>query len=543
MSRRLFATAAVVSLVFVGVASAQAGALTTRSPLVASLGQPAAKSPRIGYVYAAGGVSGVGITAYAQQANGALTSLHQVTTDGADQDVVLVHLKSGVALYDLTKDELLAYHVNAVTGALTQFKIPQPTSPVSSAFGLGAYDPLAHGLAGQPMLLTGSCGDGKTPAASDDCFYRLQWFLVNPKTGALSKSKVGPTSGYNIGITKMVGDGMGRFAIGLYDSDGHAVVAMYRAKVVAGQTAPYGVAARLVTDTDMNGVSHDLTMGSTIVITSAGAVDFPAGPLYGYSLDGSDRPGGWLAYAFGSLKGPPESARIDSSEATASHEGLIQATASTQGRKWVFVGEQDDSSVDLPAGMCAIEGFGPLNPGSGLSHARTLLPCSGSDYNFVNSLYAQGGFVYAGMYPGGIYGFIDDGTPYLSPTAQKSLPDGGQIYSWAGFLFGKPTVNVPPVLSLKQGIKMSITCPQACSGSASAKVKIAGSSTVHAVASRVFKTQPPGVFGLTLPLSSSLHKTIAAAIKKHFKVTVTTKVKVVSAGDVVNVTKVSQMHA
>jgi hypothetical protein len=477
-------------------------------------------SPRIGYVYGAGlADSGAGITVYAQQANGALTGIQDVLDGDAVHSTVLVHLKSGMALYDLTRHGIYAFRINPSTGKLTAITIPAPTSPVSAVNGLGAYDPLGHGLPGQPMLVTGACG---TATADFACPFRFQTFMVNPVTGALAVSVVGPTGTVQVtnGIT---GDGLGHFAFGVRQSDGSAAIEFARATVAAGKTSLTSAGARAVADNATGQKPANQQMGNTMLITKSGLVEFPAYPLHIFP----DNPSGWVAYGFGSLKGQPDEARVNA-----------EVTASAEGLKAVFVGE---NGGDIPGGGCAIEAFG--NVGLGIGGIRTPVSCTGANYNFINSMYEQGGYMYVARYQVRSLSFHDTGAAAMTPTAQGTVPKGAQIYSWAGFLITKPTVTVPVKLSLKTGIPITIQCPATCSGSSSASMKLASSKTPLKTSTLFIKAHAPGTFTVKLSMSAALRNSMATAIKKHQTVTVTTTTKVTTGAATVIVVKISKMGA
>jgi hypothetical protein len=189
---------------------------------------------------------------------------------------------------------------------------------------------------------------------------------------------------------------------------------------------------------------------------------------------------------------------------------------------------------------CAIEAFGAANVGS--AAGATIVPCAGSPAN-VSSLFAQGGYIYAGRYQEKSLGYHDTGTPTLTPSAQGTVPAGIQMYSWAGFLFGNPTVSVPLKVTGKGGIPVTIGCQQTCAGSTSALIKIAGLVGSIRIPTVAIKAHAPGVFTVKIVLSASVRAKITAAIKAKKKVTATTTTKVVATTHSVTVAKVSTFTA
>ena len=507
----------VVAASVLAVATAQQA---QASGSVSTIQTPHITSPTIGFVYGAGITdSGPGITVYAQHADGSLSKVQDVLDGDSVHATVLVHLKSGMALYDLTRNSINAFHINSANGKLTAFSVPTPASPVSQANGLGVYDPLGHGLRGQPMLVTGACGG---PTTDLNCPFRYQVFSVNPVTGMLDAGSLGAVSTVSV-QTGIVSDGLGRFAFGATTA-GYTTSVEFARAVVSGTTTTLASAGdRIPADNATGQPSQQQSMGTNLIITAAGMVDFPVYPLYIFP----DHPQGWVAYAFGATTGAPFESRISA-----------DVSASAQGVKSVFVGE---SGGNLPAGQCAVEAFGPGNPG--LGGTRTMLPCTGAIANYINSMYEQGGFMYVALYGNKSLGFRDSGGASLTPTAQKTIPNGFQIYSWTGFLVSKPTVTVPATLSLKTGIPLTIHCPASCKTSISATVKIGASKTFLKTGTINTAPHAPGTFTVKLGLSTSLHAAIAAGVKKHQKVTVVTTTKVTSGSQSVTFVNTSHMGA
>jgi hypothetical protein len=510
MITRLLGTAAATVLVLAATTSAHA-VVPSEAGSSASRAASAAASPRIGYVYGAGlNALGGGIVVYAQQANGTLTPVQQVADGDAVHSTVIVHLRGGLALYDLTRSALHAFRITTSTGRLTPIAVPTPPSPVSAVNGLGVYDPLAHGLPGQPMLVTGTCG---APTADHVCPFRFETFLVNPVTGALAPGKVGGVSTVQV-LTGITSDGLGRMAFGVVNSDGSMAVEFARVGVVGATTGLVSVTARGLADNATGQNPQRQSMGSTILITRSSLVEFPAGPLWVLP----DHPGGWVAYAFGSVKAAPYETRISG-----------QGTASTEGVTHVLVGENS------PMGGCQIESFGAGVPG--LGGVLTPFPCG----QFVNSMFFQGGYVYVGRYGEGSISFHDTGLAGVTPTAQSTVPVGVQIYSWTGFLLTKPSVSVPATVSLKVGIPLTIGCQQTCSGSTSASITIAGSTSVLHIPVLKIKPHAAGTFLIKLLIPASMRGTLTVALKKHRTVSVATTTKVVAGTQGAVVVKVSHL--
>jgi hypothetical protein len=263
-------------------------------------------------------------------------------------------------------------------------------------------------------------------------------------------------------------------------------------------------------------------MGSTILITRSTLVDFPAFSLQIFP----DHPAGWVAYGFGSATAAPYESRLDA-----------EATASVEGLKQVYVAE---NGGNIAGGGCAIEAFGLVNPG--LGGVRTPVACGGSPA-YITSMFEQGGYLYAGRYFEQSLGFHDTGVATLTPTAQGTVPSGLQIYSWAGFLFGSPTVAVPAKVSSAVGIPVTIGCQVTCAGSTSAVIKIAGVATAIKLPTVTIKSHAPGAFTVKIVLSASVRSKVAAAIKLKKKVTATTTTKVVAGTHSVSVVKVSAFTA
>jgi hypothetical protein len=263
-------------------------------------------------------------------------------------------------------------------------------------------------------------------------------------------------------------------------------------------------------------------MGNTILITRSTLVDVPVAPLQIFP----DHPAGWAAYGFGSASAAPLESRLDA-----------EATSSVEGLKQVYVGE---NGGNIAGGGCAIEAFGPVNPG--LGGVRTPVACAGSPA-FITSMFEQGGYLYAGRYQEKSLGFRDTGSAALTPTAQVTVPSGVQIYSWAGFLFGNPTVSVPAKVTGKVGIPVTIGCQQTCAGSTSALIRIAGVPAAIRVSTVTIKAHAAGTFVVKILLSASVRAKIAAAVKHKHKVTATTTTKVVAGVHSVSVVKVSTFTA
>jgi hypothetical protein len=377
------------------------------------------------------------------------------------------------------------------------------------------------------MLLSNAC----TSAAV--CPLRLQWFLVNPVTGALSAGRLGPSSTYDTGSFHISGDGRGHFAKAVRNSDVRWDLATYRVRVVNGVTAPYGVAAHLLQGKDAQGRPQVQGVNGPPLVTSVGTVGVPAGPVSGQD---SNIPG-WFTYSATSVSdGHLETLIGDVPEGgvVANHE--IDSVA--MGSRFAWLGEIDGKVAD----GCAIEGLRPNSPGTGLAHARTPVPCTAGSYHAIGSLFAQGGHVYAGVLGGGWYGFTEGSTPYLTPTQQKGSTTGGVVQAWTGFLYSAPTVTVPATASAKAGIPVTIRCSQTCSGSIKTVVRLAGTTpvTLHA---RAVPAHAAGAFTLTLVVPTALRARIAAWVKKKHAVTAIVTTSLVSGAHSVTVVRTTRLRA
>ena len=480
--------------VFAGVAALSFVGVVASSSLTTLVGATIA-SPTIGYVYGAGltPTAAGGIIVYQQHANGSLTDIQEVGDGDAVHASVLVHLKSGMVLYDLTRTSLHAFHIAPVTGRLTSFSVPAPTGPVSSIYGLAAYDPLGHGQPGSPMLLTGTCNTSTYP-----CVFSLEEFKVNPTTGALDPGTVGASNGLTL-TTAIVGDGLGHFSFVETPGDGSYQVASLKAMVTGGVTGIVGVSARTISDNAVGQPPHNKYVGNTLLITKSLLTEFPVNPIYALS----DHPPGWAAYSFGSNVSQGEEQSVGG-----------EVTSSVNGVSQVLVGE---SGGTIASGKCAIKPFGTLQ--LGLGGGLTVFPCGGQ---FVNSMFEQGGFLYVGRYGSTSVSFHDAGNKGISATAQGTVTSGVQMYSWTGFYFAPPVVSVPLKVSLKTGIPVTITCTQTCAGTLSVKIRVAGNSTVHALPLVIVKSHPASTFVIKMTVSAVLVGTLHSALVAHKVVTVTT---------------------
>jgi hypothetical protein len=106
---------------------------------------------------------------------------------------------------------------------------------------------------------------------------------------------------------------------------------------------------------------------------------------------------------------------------TASAEAPADAYASwgVQGVKNTFYAEAD-GTVHGPGG--AIQSFGAGNLGG--AGDLTDVPCGAGSPAAIISLFAQGGFIYAGRYGEQSLGLTDAGGVTLTPTAQGSARPG-----------------------------------------------------------------------------------------------------------------------
>lgn len=521
MRTRILGTIAAAGLVLAAAVPSQAqvapdaaASRVTTAPTTSATAAPAVVSPRIGYVYAAGLLeSGFGITVFAQQANGALTRIQAVPAGDSLHSLELVHLRGGaMALYDLNSNGLFAFHVNRITGLLTPFAVPTPSVPVIWAGGLASYDPLGHGLPGQPLLVATACG---TPTTILPCPFRFETFAINPVTGALSVGQAGAPINQQI-QSKLVGDGTGRISFGLLDtSTGASYLSFALAKPTSsGATGLASLGSRMLTTTPPGQSPIHQSMGRGMILTPNGLVEFAAGPIYV-----PQQAGGWVAYGFGSLKSAGIESRV-----------TAEVTAAIAGRKQVYVGEVGGNLT-----TCALEAFGLATPG--LGGVRTLVPCVAA----ISSLFEQGTYLYVGRANQASLGYHDVASSTVVPTAQGTVPSTGQINSWAGFLFGNPTVTVPAKVSTKVGIPVTIGCQQVCSGTTSATITIAGSTKPLHLAALTIKPHAAGTFTVKLLIPTSLRGTILLALKKHKSVKATTTTTITAGATKVKVPKTSTL--
>jgi hypothetical protein len=272
MLRRAVIAVGVVASVLATGAFAQASGAVARPASV----QPAVVSPTIGFVYGSGLTdTGPGINVYAQHADGSLTHVQDVIAGGTLHASVIVHLKSGVVLYDLAGSTLFGFKIDQSTGKLTAMTLPAPTVALNYFDGLAVYDPLAHGLPGTPMLVTGACGTATTGL---NCPFRYAVFPIDPVTGMTTSGTYGPPGTVQLSAG-VVGDGLGHFAFGSVTANQTYAIQFAQASVVGGTTSLVNAGAHTLADNAVGQGPTPQSMGQTIVITRDNMVDFPAWPL------------------------------------------------------------------------------------------------------------------------------------------------------------------------------------------------------------------------------------------------------------------------